>query len=73
MCGAGLTPPQSMRAVEDTWQHQMPPRNIFADSEKAEFLSSTPSQQPRNGDGKSCMLQGLPGEINIPHGYHPPS
>lgn len=73
MCGAGLTPPESMRALEDTWQHQMPPRNIFADSEKAEFLFSTPSQQLRNGDGKSCILQGLSWEIKILHGYHPPS
>lgn len=59
MYRAGLTPPQSTRALEDTWQHQMPPRNTFADSEKAEFLSSTPSQQFRNGDGKSSMLQEL--------------
>lgn len=28
MCKAGMTPPQNTRAVEDTLQHQMPPRNL---------------------------------------------
>lgn len=61
---------------ESCWghvEHQMPSRDTFADSEKAEFVSSTPPQPFTNGDGKSCMLQGLSWEIKILHGCHLPS
>lgn len=36
-------------------EHQMPPRDTFADSEEAEFVSSAPSQ-PLNGDGKKLHV-----------------